>query len=201
MLYTVFCPGYLEWWLDSNLHLVLFIQYIHVHSIILSQYPTCIIWEMVNSSQRWLIHAEWWLFLTSVGRTLYIHVYIHVVHVRYNLSFTDVTCILLASTTKSTRICVSKNLKCSIITCWCERSIIGNNRSWVHTHMQACRHTHNLQKTCIPHLQCGNDFTSSSILRVVSGFFFLSRDNCIVDAVKECKWDVWIWKPGKELLC
>ena len=27
-IYTVFCPGYLEWWLDSTLHLVLFIQYI-----------------------------------------------------------------------------------------------------------------------------------------------------------------------------
>ena len=25
---AVFCPGYLEWWLDSNLHLVLFTQYI-----------------------------------------------------------------------------------------------------------------------------------------------------------------------------
>ena len=25
---TVFCPGYLEWWLDSTMHLVLFIQYI-----------------------------------------------------------------------------------------------------------------------------------------------------------------------------
>ena len=26
--YTMFCPGYLEWWLDSTLHLVLFIQFI-----------------------------------------------------------------------------------------------------------------------------------------------------------------------------
>ena len=26
--YEMFCPGYLEWWSDSNLHLVLFIQYI-----------------------------------------------------------------------------------------------------------------------------------------------------------------------------
>ena len=25
---TVFCPGYVEWWLDSNLHLVLFTQFI-----------------------------------------------------------------------------------------------------------------------------------------------------------------------------
>ena len=25
---TVFCPGYLEWWLDSTLHLVLFIKFI-----------------------------------------------------------------------------------------------------------------------------------------------------------------------------
>ena len=25
---AVFCQGYLEWWLDSNLHIVLFIQYI-----------------------------------------------------------------------------------------------------------------------------------------------------------------------------
>ena len=27
-MYAVFCPEYLEWWLDSTLHLVLFIQYI-----------------------------------------------------------------------------------------------------------------------------------------------------------------------------
>ena len=26
--YAMFCPGYLEWRLDSTLHLVLFIQYI-----------------------------------------------------------------------------------------------------------------------------------------------------------------------------
>ena len=26
--YTMFCPGYLEWWLDSTLHLVLFTQFI-----------------------------------------------------------------------------------------------------------------------------------------------------------------------------
>ena len=26
--FTVFCPDYVEWWLDSNLHLVLFTQYI-----------------------------------------------------------------------------------------------------------------------------------------------------------------------------
>ena len=26
--FPVFCPEYLEWWLDSTLHLVLFIQYI-----------------------------------------------------------------------------------------------------------------------------------------------------------------------------
>ena len=28
LLYCSVLPGYLEWWLDSNLHLVLFIQYI-----------------------------------------------------------------------------------------------------------------------------------------------------------------------------
>ena len=40
---TVFCPGYLEWWLDSNLYiLVLFIQYMHVLNTVSVPY-TCII--------------------------------------------------------------------------------------------------------------------------------------------------------------
>ena len=30
--YAVFCPGYLVWWLDFTLHLLLFIQYIHVYT-------------------------------------------------------------------------------------------------------------------------------------------------------------------------
>ena len=29
-IHTVFCPGYLEWWLDSTLYLVLFTQYTSV---------------------------------------------------------------------------------------------------------------------------------------------------------------------------
>ena len=47
----MFCPGYLEWWLDSNLHLVLFIQYIlNTVSIVLSKR-----WlKVVNLSERWL---------------------------------------------------------------------------------------------------------------------------------------------------
>ena len=63
---------YLEWWLDSNLHLVLFIQYIlNSVSVAYIYIYICIIWEVVNSSERWLIHAEWWLSVTtSVGRTL-----------------------------------------------------------------------------------------------------------------------------------
>ena len=39
-VYAVFCPGYLEWWLDSTLHLVLFIQYI-LNSVSVAY--TCII--------------------------------------------------------------------------------------------------------------------------------------------------------------
>ena len=40
----VFCSGYLEWWLDSTLHLVLFIQYI-LNSVSVAY--ICIIWEVV----------------------------------------------------------------------------------------------------------------------------------------------------------
>ena len=65
--FAVFCPGYLEWCLDSTLHLVLFIKFI-LNSVSVAY--ICIIQEVVNSSEWWLIHAEWWLFLTSVGRTL-----------------------------------------------------------------------------------------------------------------------------------
>ena len=43
----MFCPWYLEWWLDSNLHLVLFIQYILNCLSSLLMYM-CIIWEVVN---------------------------------------------------------------------------------------------------------------------------------------------------------
>ena len=32
MCYTVVCPDYLDWWLDSSLNLVQFTQYIHVVS-------------------------------------------------------------------------------------------------------------------------------------------------------------------------
>ena len=50
----VFCPGYLEWWLDSTLHLVLFIQYIlnSVSVVYIYMYNCtciCISWEVVNS--------------------------------------------------------------------------------------------------------------------------------------------------------
>ena len=37
---------------------------------------TYVLSEVVNSSERWLIHAEWWLLPTSVGRTLRIHVHV-----------------------------------------------------------------------------------------------------------------------------
>ena len=70
---SVFCLGYLELWLDSNLHLVLFIQYI-LNTV--SVPYTCIIWEVGKSSEWWLIHAEWWLFPTSVDRTLLIILHI-----------------------------------------------------------------------------------------------------------------------------
>ena len=42
---AVFCPGYLEWWLNSNLHLVLFTQYL------LNTIPIIL-------SERWLIHLR-----------------------------------------------------------------------------------------------------------------------------------------------
>ena len=69
------CPGYLEWWLDSNLHLVLFTQYILKTVSVRTLYMRG--GQVVNSSERWLIHAEWWLFLISVGTTLYIYIYIY----------------------------------------------------------------------------------------------------------------------------
>ena len=56
---AVFCPGYLEWWLDSTLQLVLFlytdsvsVAYIHMYMYVLSE-------RLVNLSEWWLIHAEW----------------------------------------------------------------------------------------------------------------------------------------------
>ena len=59
----MFCPGYLELWLDSTLHLVLFIQYI-LNSVSVA------FWEVVNLSERWL-------FLTSAdqcGQNTAIHI-------------------------------------------------------------------------------------------------------------------------------
>ena len=50
---AVFCPGCLELWLDSNL---LFTQYI-LNTVSIAY--ICIIWEVVNSSERWLTHVEW----------------------------------------------------------------------------------------------------------------------------------------------
>ena len=55
---SVFCPGYLELWLDSTLYLVLFIKFI------LNSVSIAYIYVL---SERWLIHAEWLLFPTSVG--------------------------------------------------------------------------------------------------------------------------------------
>ena len=52
---VVFCPGYLEWCLDSVLHLVLFIQFI------LSE---CTIYVL---SERWLIHLSGGAVPTSVA--------------------------------------------------------------------------------------------------------------------------------------
>ena len=46
---SVVCPGYLEWWLDSTLHLVLFIKYI-LNSVSVAY--MCIIWEVVISYER-----------------------------------------------------------------------------------------------------------------------------------------------------
>ena len=40
MYIAVFCPGYLEWWLDSTSHLVLFIQYILI-SVSVAYMCTC----------------------------------------------------------------------------------------------------------------------------------------------------------------
>ena len=62
---SVFFPGYLERWSDSNIPLVLFTQYI-LNSVSVAY--ICIIWELVNSSERWLIHAEWWLFPTTADQ-------------------------------------------------------------------------------------------------------------------------------------
>ena len=58
---VVFCPGYLEWWLDSTLHLVLFIQFI------LNSVSVAYIYIYVLS-EWWLIHADWWLFPTSADQ-------------------------------------------------------------------------------------------------------------------------------------
>ena len=53
--FTVFCPGYLEWWLDSNLYLVLFIQYI-LNTVSVAYMYICIIWEVVNSfNSCWVV--------------------------------------------------------------------------------------------------------------------------------------------------
>ena len=57
--FSVFCPGYVEWWLDSNFH-----------SVYTKLCVSSLIWEVVNSSEWWLIHTEWWLFPTNVSRTL-----------------------------------------------------------------------------------------------------------------------------------
>ena len=72
------CPRYLEWWLDSTLHLVLFIQY--TLNTVSAAY-ICIIWEVVTSSEWWLIHAEWWLFLTSADQCGQNNVYIIYIHI------------------------------------------------------------------------------------------------------------------------
>ena len=77
MTYSMFCPGYLEWWLDANLHLVLFIiiyilnsvsvayAYMYMYLLNVGLYSITELWLIHN--KRWLIHAEWRLFLTSVG--------------------------------------------------------------------------------------------------------------------------------------
>ena len=79
----VFCPGYLEWWLDSNVHLVLFIHYIHVLNTISIAYMYMYMYVL---SEWWLIHAEWWLFHTSANRcgqnTVYVHVHVYVIGLR-----------------------------------------------------------------------------------------------------------------------
>ena len=48
----VICPWYLEWWLDSTL---LFIKFT-LNTVSVAY--ICIIWEVVNSSEWWLIHAN-----------------------------------------------------------------------------------------------------------------------------------------------
>ena len=60
-------PGYLEWWLDSNLHLVLFTQF-KLNSVSVAY--ICVIWEVLNScwvvvipDQCWPVWAEHWLWL------------------------------------------------------------------------------------------------------------------------------------------
>ena len=66
ILYTVFCPGYLEWWLDSAFSAV-YPVYVSV---------ACIIWEVVNVSKGCLIQLRGgysWPVPTSVGRTLCIY--------------------------------------------------------------------------------------------------------------------------------
>ena len=63
----MFCPGYLERQFHSNLRLVLFIQ--HILNTISVPYPIHVLSERwlthLRGVEWWLIHAEWWLFLTS----------------------------------------------------------------------------------------------------------------------------------------
>ena len=59
-LVSVICPEYLEWWLDSTLHLVLFIKFI-LNSVSVAYIYICThvyIWVVINSSEWWLIHAS-----------------------------------------------------------------------------------------------------------------------------------------------
>ena len=69
---VVFCPGYLDWLLDSTLHLVLFIQFIQF--ILKSVSVACThVYIMYILFERWLIHLSGgysWPVPTSVGRTL-----------------------------------------------------------------------------------------------------------------------------------
>ena len=61
----MFCPGYLEQWLDSTLHLVLFIYYI--------LNPVSVAYTVYVLSERWLTHLSGGYSQpvpTSVGRTL-----------------------------------------------------------------------------------------------------------------------------------
>ena len=73
---AVFCPGYLEWWLNSKLHLVLFTQYIlnTISVAILSER-----WLRGGYSRPvWAEHCRWDAITTQSCPSI-VHAHIHTV--------------------------------------------------------------------------------------------------------------------------